>query len=138
MCTHTSPHCRNVFSSSFKYNLQIQTENLHLKLFIHLKNVKIQTSLISISSKSLTQACFFKPNDLSLSPQYTGCHIFMETPTQPVLVSFSSQCTQNPRPHFPQYSLLSYSSSWRIHSNRAVQQRKVLPREPLLLCKSHA
>ena len=102
MCAHTqSTHCRKFFSSSFKYNLQIQTENLHLKLFINLKNVKIQTSLISISSKSLTQACFFKPNDLSLAPQYTGCHIFMEAPTQPVLVSFSSQCTQNPHPHFP-------------------------------------
>ena len=43
----------------------------------------------------------FKPNDLSLAPQYTGCRIFLEAPTQPVLVSFSSQFTQNPHHYSP-------------------------------------
>ena len=101
MCAHTqSTHYRNFFSYSFKYHLRIQTENLHLKLFVNLKKCKDPSQSHFHIFKVSYSGMFFKPNDLSLAPQYTGCHIFMEAPTQPVLVS-SSQFTQNPHHHFP-------------------------------------
>lgn len=101
-CAHTqSTHCRNFFSYSFKYHLRIQTENLHFKLFVNLKKRKDPNQSHFHIFKVSYSGMFFKPNDLSLALQYTGCHIFMEAPTQPVLVSFSSQFTQNPHHHFP-------------------------------------